>query len=527
MPRIWPRGSSALRSWRYQLLAMIAVAGCVLLLRALFSSTHMTVDNSIPTLHLVDDFIPVPTDPAVVLAQSSLDGVLKRQSTTLAQAVARYSLKAGRPPPPNFDGWFEFARKKQCLIDDYDQIQRDFEPFYQLAADQPGYFQAMIDKGQAQILQEAFGLKGKQQEAIGLTAIRIINGKILLPPYRGTTYSSDLPRALRNFAPFLPDLQFLLNGRDEPRVIFNYRELSAREHATNLTDEKPFHLSPPYPTADFFKNQSGCDLLSKGMGFMSDESANVAFLRSSSSSDFTTNLWPILSMTKISPCFSDILFPGQYHYYLSRWSSKLRKNDIAWADKKPLLYWRGASNGGRIIGENYRLFPRFRLIDLARKHAELMDVKMTTFVAGHCKEGCDRERIVAEYNITGKVDSKNDVLQYKYALDVDGNTFSGRFLSLLKSGSLVFKSTVFEEYFNDWLRPYEHYIPVKPDLSDLAQMVEWAIKHDDEARRIQETGRLFGERVMTDSQNDCYLSLVLLEWARLQSYGTKNATAQT
>ncbi|KAJ7128454.1 hypothetical protein C8R44DRAFT_873174 [Mycena epipterygia] len=38
-------------------------------------------------------------------------------------------------------------------------------------------------------------------------------------------------------------------------------------------------------------------------------------------------------------------------------------------------------------------------------------------------------------------------------IDVDGMTFSGRFLGLLRSGSLVFKSTVFEEYFNDWLRP--------------------------------------------------------------------------
>ncbi|KAJ7175749.1 glycosyl transferase family 90-domain-containing protein [Mycena filopes] len=525
MPRNWPRGFSHLRSWRYHLLAILAIASCGLLVKALLFSTP-PVQSSIPVIAIPASDIPSPTSPALASAQLSLNAVLERQSTTLAQAVARYSLKAGRPPPPKFDQWFSFAREKNCLIDDYDQIQRDFEPFYQLAKDKPSYFQAMIEKGQAQILQEAFGLKSKQQEAIGLTAIRIINGKILLPPYRGTTYSFDLARALREFAPFMPDLQFLLNGRDEPRVLFNYRELGARDHATTVTDPKPFHLDPPYPTADFFKNHSGCNFLSKGMGFISDESANVAFLRSSSSSDFTTDLWPMLSMTKLSPCFSDILFPGQYHYYLSRWSSKLRKDDIPWADKKPLLYWRGASNGGKIVGENYRVFPRFRLIQLARKHPELMDVKMTTFVMGHCKEGCDREKIVKEYNITGKVDSKHDVHQYRYLLDLDGNTFSGRFLSLLKSGSLVFKSTVFEEYFNDWIKPFEHFIPVKPDLSDLVEMVKWAIEHEDEARRIQQTGKLFTERVMTDPQNDCYFSRVLLEWARLQSYGAKNDTVE-
>jgi hypothetical protein len=166
-----------------------------------------------------------------------------------------------------------------------------------------------------------------------------------------------------------------------------------------------------------------------------------------------------------------------------------------------------------------------------------MDVKMTRFAAGHCKKDCDRDRVIAEYNITGPFSSRKDTMEYKYVLDIDGNTFSGRFLNLLKSGSLVFKvhtrsqylleqtyifvglqSTVFEEYFNDWIRPYEHYIPVKPDLSDLVEKVEWAISHEGEARRIQETGKLFTQRVMTDEQNNCYFAAVLLEWARLQNY---------
>jgi hypothetical protein len=77
--------------------------------------------------------------------------VLDRQSTTLDEAVARYSLKAARPPPPNFDRWFVFAQENKCLIDDYDQIQRNFEPFYQLAIDHPAYFQTMIEKGQAMV----------------------------------------------------------------------------------------------------------------------------------------------------------------------------------------------------------------------------------------------------------------------------------------------------------------------------------------------------------------------------------------
>ncbi|KAF7365338.1 CAP10 domain-containing protein [Mycena venus] len=316
----------------------------------------------------------------------------------------------------------------------------------------------------------------------------------------------------------LPDMDFMLNGRDEPRVVFNYRDPDSRKDAMVLKDPNPFH-NAPRPTSEWFADKSGCSPLSNPMGFATDGSADIAFLRSSSSSDFTTDLWPLLSMTKISPCFADILFPGQYYYDESWWSGSFsHPNDIDWKDKTPKLYWRGMSNGGHILGQNYHKFPRFRIVDITRNHSDIIDAKMTRFAETHCTDDCDRDAIIKEYDISGPQSPKEEVYKYKYLLDIDGNTFSGRYLGLLKSGSLVFKSTVFDEYFNDWIRPYEHYIPVLPDLSDVVEKVEWAIAHEEEARRIQEAGKLFTERVMTDSQNDCYFAMVLLEWARLQSY---------
>ncbi|KAK7048283.1 CAP10 domain-containing protein [Favolaschia claudopus] len=524
MPPILLRGRSLMRGpWRY--LFWLSVA--FILGRAshlLFPVFPQHPPIPISPEHIfsgsddaVSELDPISTTVVTMSsAQLSLDALLAKQSTTLEEATARYYLKAGRPPPQNFDRWFEFARENECLIDEYDQIHRDFEPFYQLAVDHPTRFQAMIDKGRAMILNETEGLNRRQQEAIGLTAIRIINGTVEMPPYSGTAFAKDLSYGLRRFAHLLPDMEFLLNGRDEPRVVFNVRDPGARTRASKLEDLNPFHLAP-YPTEDFFRNRSGCSLLSKAKGFAYDDTSNISFLRSSSSSDFTTDLWPLLSSTKISPCFSDILFPSQYFYRKSRWSPKLPPNNITWDERKPQLYWRGASNGGHIIGDNYHLFPRFRLVELGSKHPELLDVKMTGFPKGHCGKDCDSSRIVQEYGITLKNVPRKDILQYKYLLDIDGNTFSGRFLMWLKSGSLVFKLTAFEEYFNNWIRPYEHYIPVT-DVDDLVEKVKWAISHESEARRIQEAGKMFTERIMTDEQNDCYFAAVLLEWARLQSY---------
>ncbi|KAJ7256138.1 glycosyl transferase family 90-domain-containing protein [Mycena haematopus] len=125
-----------------------------------------------------------------------------------------------------------------------------------------------------------------------------------------------------------------------------------------------------------------------------------------------------------------------------------------------------------------------------------------------CAEGCDRDTVIAEYNITGTGHPREDRYKYKYAVDVDGTMFSRRFLSLLRSGSLVFKvkSTLFKEYFNNWLQPFEHYIPVLPDLLDLVQKVEWVNANPDKAQLIQKKGLEVAQCVLMDDQNDRWLS---------------------
>ncbi|KAJ7221127.1 lipopolysaccharide-modifying protein [Mycena haematopus] len=223
-------------------------------------------------------------------------------------------------------------------------------------------------------------------------------------------------------------------------------------------------------------------------------------------------------------CFADILMPGEFYYRNSWWAGKFEyQNDVKWEDKKGVLYWRGKSNGGHIRGTNYLSFPRFRLIDLAalpeNKAKGLFDVRITQWHEWHCTDNCDPAPIRAAYNITGESVPREEAYGYKYLLDVDGNTFSGRYLGLLRSGGLVFKSTAFTEFFTPWLVPYEHFIPVRPDLADLAEKVEWARANDEEAHRIQETGRLFAEQVLTDAQNDCYWFAVLMEWGALWGEG--------
>jgi len=189
--------------------------------------------------------------------------------------------------------------------------------------------------------------------------------------------------------------------------------------------------------------------------------------------------------------------------------------------QKPFLYWRGATSGGILSSSssNYHNFSRFHLIDIGRARPDIIDAALTRLSVQNCdavKGDCDDRSIKSEYGIHSKGVPREGSYAFKYLFDVDGNSFSGRYLGLLGTGSLVFKSTVFDEYFNGWLRPFEHYIPILPDLSDLVTQVEWAISHDEEAQKIQRAGKEMVERVITDAQNDCYYFAVLLEYARLQ-----------
>ncbi|KAJ6494383.1 glycosyl transferase family 90-domain-containing protein [Mycena sanguinolenta] len=225
-------------------------------------------------------------------------------------------------------------------------------------------------------------------------------------------------------------------------------------------DSTPFHNSFR-PKGEFFARQTGCNVPVQADGFMRSANNFSAY----------------------------ILYPTQYYYDRSRWSAKFAFSyNVPWNDKKPLLYWRGTSTGGMIavFAEPY---------------------------CGGLSSGCDREGIIAKYNMTSRGDPREDVCKFKYALDVDGETFSGRFLGLMHSGSLVFKA----KYFNDCLRPFEHYVPVLPDLSDLVQKVEWANANPEEARLIQQPGQELAKRVLTDAQNDYYMYAGLVEWAQFES----------
>lgn len=93
---------------------------------------------------------------------------------------------------------------------------------------------------------------------------------------------------------------------------------------------------------------------------------------------------------------------------------------------------------------------------------------------------------------TGANKNKNDYLsmndmvsRYKYLIDTQAHGFSGRLKYLMNSNRLIFMQDRFYKTFIEIdLKPFEHYIPVKYDFSDLIEKIQWAENHPQESQII-------------------------------------------
>lgn len=113
---------------------------------------------------------------------------------------------------------------------------------------------------------------------------------------------------------------------------------------------------------------------------------------------------------------------------------------------------------------------------------------------------------------------------FKYVLDVDSHHGpSPHFRALLLSGSLVLRSSVFEDYWTAQAQPWVHYVPVQPDFSDLASILLFFREHDELARKIALAGQGLAEECFGRSGVKAGLLLILGEYGRMWNTERKGA----
>ncbi|EIW79444.1 glycosyltransferase family 90 protein [Coniophora puteana RWD-64-598 SS2] len=215
-------------------------------------------------------------------------------------------------------------------------------------------------------------------------------------------------------------------------------------------------------------------------------------------------LYPIFSPAKARG-FADIRIPS--HYYLggsSRYTyafdekhikeGEIDPMEVPWEDKEEVIFWRGATTGGGSTPGGFSpYYQRHRLVRMsgddplknltilhpdasepsvyaattlprAEVNKDIMDVAFTSATGAGYPGG---EKALKEAHRFADAVPLGKHWSYKYLIDVDGQSYSGRFMSFLASDSAVLKSTVYKEYFSDWIQPWVHYVPVSSSYAEL------------------------------------------------------------
>ncbi|XP_076579769.1 protein O-glucosyltransferase 1 isoform X1 [Chaetodon auriga] len=230
---------------------------------------------------------------------------------------------------------------------------------------------------------------------------------------------------------------------------------------------------------------------------------------------------PVFSFSKTAD-YQDIMYPAWtfweggpavwpiYPTGLGRWDlmrDDLQKSAAQWPWKKKES--RGFFRGSRTSPE------RDPLILLSREAPDLVDAEYTKNQAWK-----------SEKDTLGRPPAKEiplvDHCKYKYLFNFRGVAASFRFKHLFLCGSLVFHvGDEWQEFFYPQLKPWVHYIPVKQDLSDVRELLQFVKENDAVAQEISTRGKEFILDHLRMQDVSCYWERLLTEFSHLLTYKPK------
>jgi len=230
-------------------------------------------------------------------------------------------------------------------------------------------------------------------------------------------------------------------------------------------------------------------------------------------------IWPVFTISKDKLCANVILMPDWYALdgFGPDKAAVLEGRRVSlWEHKKRIAFFRGADSGaGHRPG--WRETPRCRLVALSLQYPDLIDAKFTCLLP-YEKDSSIRDVMLSEGMVGDYVPIQN-FSRYRYLMDVDGHSANTPRVALcLYSGSVLFKHASNEVlWFFTRLKPYEHFIPVAADFSDLVTQIEWAKNHDEECRQIADNAYQLAEEVLREECVYLYFYRLLEAYAKKQS----------
>ncbi|KAJ5281584.1 hypothetical protein N7478_006956 [Penicillium angulare] len=497
--------------------------------------------------------------------------MVNRQSRTLGACCAEYERRYGRKPPPNFDKWFQAAQRDNfLLVDEFDSMMSVLKPLWGVA---PSDIRARIEN----VIDASRG-EGMYRFTVNQrTRPSFDDPATWMPQIFNPWFNSEVLETLPNLTLAMNTmdeakvvvphdiLSHALNAasnRDKTPVSPGVNpEIAQHVDFLNIGkqdtwDALSLSCAPDTMARDFSLKAKHSPFLTE-MGFLSNVTLGKdvcqfpelhkihAGLRHPESMTITHSLVPIFSQAKAS-CFNDMLYPSPFYAEKLRTGEYKEREDMDWEEKDNIVYWTGSNTGGHSTSENWRSLQRQRLalmmmdesypIDLllrpqqpAKRKPDWVPVTSTIAAISNstrvrisaaiqCDDLACMEQNDVLHILDGERDGIDDGYRARYNLDLDGNGLSGRFYRLLMSKSAVMKQTLYQEWHDDWLIPWVHYIPISMDLRDFPEIVRYFTQEEEGlalGKKIAESSYQWSRRVLRSEDMRLFWWRLMLEYGRL------------
>jgi hypothetical protein len=183
-------------------------------------------------------------------------------------------------------------------------------------------------------------------------------------------------------------------------------------------------------------------------------------------------------------------------YIKGKISLDTSKLELDFSKKKPIAIFRGGTTG---CGWTADTNPRLKAVQLSKTYPTLLDAQVTT-ITNSMKFHKTRRvgRVNPKEFRAGKYIPFEEQSQYKYILHLDGNVAAYRLgQSMLLGSVILLQESGSSVWFQYHMKPWKHYVPIKEDLSDLIDQIEWCKKHESECSKIAHAGRTLALRMLT------------------------------
>lgn len=224
---------------------------------------------------------------------------------------------------------------------------------------------------------------------------------------------------------------------------------------------------------------------------------------------YPTKMTKVFSRSRIDHLHDDLLFPTRdFLSLIFNREELISKTNFNFIDKKPVAVFRGSITGNDRTITNTRVQAKI----MSLRYPSYLDIDLTNTFSYYMYESgvgavlteIDDPRIISQY--PKDLDMYNQADRYKYILHIDGFTAAWRMSMEMFSMSVILKvDSEWKEHFYDLLTPWIHYIPIKSDLSDLINIIDWCRNNDKECEKIAINAFTFANKYFTEDNLFNYL----------------------